>query len=191
MAAVELVQVGGGVNPDDADPAEPASGQGVANQGAGGARNQHGDAELLRRPLHPAGEVDRVAQRAVLQPPEAAGVADEGFAGVDADAQRQGGLDHRAPALVEPGQFAEHGLRRAAGARGVVGLGQWSIPHREDSVADVVDNHTAVLVNPRGEPLQDVAHEDAGLACPQSLGDPGEAADIADKDRHLAILPKE
>ena len=76
-------------------------------------------------------------------------------------------------------------------ARGVVRLGQWSIPHRENSVADVVDNDTPVLVDPRGEPLQDVAHEEAGLACPQSLGDPGEAADIADKDRHLAILPQE
>ncbi len=92
VAAVELVQVGGGVNPDEADPAEPARGKGVANQGAGGAGDQQGDAELFRRPLHSAGEVDRVAQRAVLQPPEAAGVAHESVAGVDADAQRQGGL---------------------------------------------------------------------------------------------------
>src|SRR5204863_10125566 len=65
----------------DHPPGDEAGAEGIAR---GGADEQPG-LEILRQPLHPAGEVDGVAERAVLELERRSGVADLGRPSVDAD----------------------------------------------------------------------------------------------------------
>src|SRR4051812_2471386 len=75
---LHLVEVDRLLNVDDAGPDDAAGEEVVAELLARGARDEETTAEVFRQPLDAAGEVDGVAQRAVLELEARAGVADLG-----------------------------------------------------------------------------------------------------------------
>ena len=65
--------------------------------------------------------------------------------------------------VVQPGQFVEHRQRRAAGQHGMIGLRRRRVPHRQQTIADVIHHDAAMFDDPPGEPFHHVAHQLAGF----------------------------
>src|SRR5207249_2917303 len=100
---------------DDAGADDTPGDEPIAKLLACGGRDEDAATEILGQSLDAAGEVDRVAQRAVLELALRAGVADLGDAAVDADSDAERLAEDRLPALVEGRQSGVHG---EAGANG-------------------------------------------------------------------------
>src|SRR5581483_5850394 len=98
--------------------------------------DEHGEGR--RDAAEPRRGVDGIAERRVLKPVAAPHVADDGGAGVDADAP----ADRGQPARGEPGlervRLRDHVVRAAHRPERVVLLRHGRIPDRDDLVADVL-----------------------------------------------------
>ena len=109
-------------------------------------RHQHRRARLLRQPFDARGDVDGVADRRVVEPARGrADVADDGDAGVQADADAQRRLAALGALAVQAGQLVEHRHRAVERVQRVIGVGERRAEVRHDPVADELVERAAVL----------------------------------------------
>ena len=95
------------------------------------------------------------------------------------------------PAAVELGQAVPHRQGGAAGPHGVIGLVDRGVPHRQQSVADVIDHHARRLHDPGREVFHDLADQLAGQPGGQPFRHAGEAANVGEQHGHLALAALE
>src|SRR6516164_4729725 len=125
--------------------------------------------------------------RAILELPTAARVAYLGLAGVDTNANGQRSAGLRLPLLVERGKLAEHRQRGSTSADDMVFLRDGGIPHGQDSVAGVIDDHTALRHDLFRKSLHHVADDAATHLGAEALRKVCEAAQVANQNGHFLI----
>lgn len=69
----------------------------------------------------------------------------------------------------------------------MVRLLERGIPHRQDAVADVIDDRAAVVGNLLAEPRHQVANHPASNLRPKSLRQGREAPHVAEEDGHFLM----
>ena len=126
-----------------------------------------------------------MAARPVVELARAAGVADLSRASIDADAQGQGAAGDLTPLRIEEMHRLEHAQAGPASAEGVVCLGQRRVPHRQNAVAGVIDDHPCLFQDGLGEAFHEGAHEPAGLVGAETHGQARETAQVAGQDCHV------
>ena len=144
-------------------------------------------------------EIDAVAQHRIVEAQVGAHVADDASAGVDADAdvdrdeQRAVGLGRRLALAVEPFDAFEHVEGGFAGVELVGRVVERRVPERHDRVAHVFVDGALAIDDGVGERREEAVHQrgQALRIVLVDLRDRGEAADVAEHDRHVARLAAE
>ena len=146
----------------------------------------------LRLRFEARGQVYVVAQHRIVEAMLRAHVADAAHAGVEADADTDVGeglalgLGLAAPNRIEPRELVAHGKCGQAGVLGVRRVVERGIPKRHDGIAHVLVDGAARRqdqVAHRREEAVDEARQPLGI---EALREGGEAADVAEHERHLA-----
>ena len=169
----------------------------------GGVRGARADDD--RKPVgfalafQAGGEIDAVAQHRIVEAQVGAHVADDAAAGVDADAdvdrneQRAVGLGRCLALAVEPLDAVEHVEGGFAGVELVGRVVERRVPERHDRVAHVFVDGALAIDDGVGQRRQEAVHQrrQALRIVLVDLRDRGEAAHVAEHDRHVARLAAE
>ena len=140
------------------------------------------DAADGRRVLEPAGDIDGIAHGRELS--RGADVADQDWAGVDANAHRQ----RRAVLLAETGQRLLHGECGAQGLFGIILAVYVRPPQRHHRIADVLVNDAAPRSDLVIQHLPKRVHQLCDVLVVEGFAERGEAGDISEEDGDLFAL---
>ena len=119
------------------------------------------DAVDFAQPFEARGEIDRVAEQRIIEMLLRAEIADDAFAGIDADAdlhrpeRRAGGGRFVRPAAVQLDELAAHRLGRAHRVVGMIGVVERRVPERHDAIADVFVDRAVCIGDDLGHRRQE------------------------------------
>ena len=149
---------------------------------------------FLGAAFQPRGEVHGIAQHRIIEAQIRTHIADHAGAGIDAEPdlhreKRYAVLQRLCLALVieivDPPQHVE---RCRAGMGLVIAVVERSVPERHDGVADIFVDRSLALDDGVGQRRQQPVHQlrEALRIVLEGLRDGGEAAHVAEQDRHVA-----
>ena len=140
------------------------------------------------------GQIGVVAEHGVIEALVRAEIADDAFAGVEADAgahfpERPAGRGRLgAPGIVESRQLGAHRQGRETGVLGVPRILEGGVPERHDAVGHVFIDRAVMRHDDVGHRRQIAVEKTRQLAGVEPFGDRRKPADVAEHDRQLAQL---
>src|SRR5713101_2035486 len=150
-----------------------------------------GHVEVLGDALEPRTQVDGIADRGVLEALPRTDRADDGVAGIDADAAAETAAVFRREALGERLQTLLELERGADGLRRMVGRLERHVVQRHDGVADVLVDGAAVPEDGLGDLGQVLAQERHHLFWLHLLRHRREATNVGEEHGHAATAGPE
>ena len=158
-----------------------------------------GNAVRFRLPFQARRQIDRIAEHRIIEAQVGAHIADDASPGVepDADLERDealaGFFGLLLALLIERLDAAEHFERGLAGIDLVRRVVQRGVPERHDRVADIFVDRAVVLDDGVGHGREEIVHQRRQTLriVLVDFRNRGEAAHVAEQDRHVAILAAE
>ena len=163
-------------------------GHGLVALRRSGLAGHDGGAVKLVEPLQAGGQVHRVADDRVVEAFGRSQVADDGLAGVQADAHGQGRQLQPGKAPVETFQGVPLEQRRPAGPHRLVFLVQGGAPQGHDGVAFEFIHRALLLQDDLGHGGKVVVEQGHHRLGVQALGNGGEAGQVGEKQGNPAAL---